>query len=159
MLSALRFYWTAAKGYRLRPWRSPYIRWRMETFFGLEAAPRDARTFFRLTWRERARLMSFFNWADVRRGEMQRKRSSPGLSGAAAEEKTAVTATGLILFLAVCKFLIHLYAGRHYGYFVDELYYLACSRHLAWGYVDQPPLIALVTWIVRHLIGESLPAI
>jgi hypothetical protein len=159
MLSALRLYWTAAKGHRLQPWRSPYIRWRMETFFGPEAAPRDARTFFRLTWRERSRLLSFFNWADVRRSEMQRKRPGAEGAGTVAGEKTAVTATGLILFLAVCKFLVHLYAGRHYGYFVDELYYLACSHHLAWGYVDQPPLIALVTWIVRHLIGDSLPAI
>ena len=58
-----------------------------------------------------------------------------------------------------CKLLVHLYAGRHYGYFVDELYYLACARHLDWGYVDHPPLIALITWIGRSLFGESLPAI
>jgi 4-amino-4-deoxy-L-arabinose transferase-like glycosyltransferase len=49
--------------------------------------------------------------------------------------------------------------GRHYGYFVDELYYLACSRHLDWGYVDQPPLIAVITWLVRRLLGDSLPAL
>ena len=58
-----------------------------------------------------------------------------------------------------CKLLVHLYAGRYYGYFVDELYYLACSRHLAWGYVDQPPLIAVITWLARSLLGDSLPAI
>lgn len=74
MLSALRFYWMSCKGYRLQPWRSPYIRWRMETFFGPEAAPGDARTFFRLTWRERARLLRFFRWAELRRSEMRRKR-------------------------------------------------------------------------------------
>jgi dolichyl-phosphate-mannose-protein mannosyltransferase len=71
----------------------------------------------------------------------------------------ALSATTVILFLSACKLLIHLYAGRHYGYFVDELYYLACSRHLDWGYVDQPPLIALITWIARSLFGDSLPAI
>src|SRR5664279_4118495 len=71
----------------------------------------------------------------------------------------ARTATILIVAFAVCKLLFHLYAGRHYGYFVDELYYLACSRHLAWGYVDQPPLIALITWIARSLLGDSLAAI
>ncbi len=71
----------------------------------------------------------------------------------------AITATAVIVCLAACKLLIHLYAGRHYGYFVDELYYLACSRHLDWGYVDQPPLIALITWIARSLLGQSLPAI
>jgi hypothetical protein len=45
----------------------------METFFGPEAAPTDARTFFRLTWRERAHLFRFFKWADARRREMHRK--------------------------------------------------------------------------------------
>ena len=64
-----------------------------------------------------------------------------------------------VLCISACKFLVHLYAGRHYGYFVDELYYLACSRHLDWGYVDQPPLIAFITWTARVLLGSSLPAI
>ena len=65
----------------------------------------------------------------------------------------------MVFCLSACKLLVHLYAGRHYGYFIDELYYLACSRHLAWGYVDQPPLIAWITWLVRSVLGESLPAI
>jgi hypothetical protein len=68
-------------------------------------------------------------------------------------------AGGAILSLVACKLLLHLYTGRHYGYFVDELYYLACSRHLAWGYVDQPPLIALITLVMRKLLGDSLAAI
>jgi 4-amino-4-deoxy-L-arabinose transferase-like glycosyltransferase len=41
-------------------------------------------------------------------------------------------------------------------FFRDEFYYLACSRRLAWGYVDQPPLSIAVLWLVRHLLGESL---
>ncbi len=61
--------------------------------------------------------------------------------------------------LAAVKLALHLYTGRHYGYFVDELYYLACSHHLAWGYVDQPPLIAAMVWLIRHTLGESLPAL
>jgi hypothetical protein len=68
-------------------------------------------------------------------------------------------ALAVVICLAAVKLLVHLITGRHYGYFVDELYYLACSRHLDWGYVDQPPLIAVVTWMVRSLLGESLPAI
>lgn len=71
----------------------------------------------------------------------------------------ARAAAGVLVLLGAAKLAIHLYAGRHYGYFVDELYYLACSRHLDWGYVDQPPLIALLTWIGRSLLGDSLPAI
>ena len=46
--------------------------------------------------------------------------------------------------------------ASRYGIFRDELYYLACGEHLGWGYVDQPPLIALVAWIARHLFGDSL---
>jgi hypothetical protein len=62
----------------------------------------------------------------------------------------------IVLSLAVAKFLFHLLTARRYGIFRDELYYLACSEHLDFGYVDQPPLIAFVTWIARHLFGESL---
>jgi hypothetical protein len=61
------------------------------------------------------------------------------------EKRFAFTAAAAVLCISACKLLVHLYAGRHYGYFVDELYYLACSRHLDWGYVDQPPLIAVIT--------------
>ena len=46
MFDALRYYWIIAKGYRLRPWDSPYIQWRFETFFGKEAVDLDARKFF-----------------------------------------------------------------------------------------------------------------
>jgi hypothetical protein len=64
-----------------------------------------------------------------------------------------------LLLILLSKLAVHLYAGRHYGYFRDELYYLACSHHLAWGYVDQPPLIAAIGWLVRTLLGQSLSAI
>jgi 4-amino-4-deoxy-L-arabinose transferase-like glycosyltransferase len=74
-------------------------------------------------------------------------------------KRLVFSAAAIILCLSAVKLLVHLYAGRHYGYFVDELYYLACSRHLDWGYVDQPPLIALIAWIARSLFGDSLPAI
>jgi len=67
MPAALRYFWTAAKGYRLRPWKSPYIRWRFETFFGAQAEDLDAAKFFQLLWRERARLRRFLIWAEERR--------------------------------------------------------------------------------------------
>jgi len=41
-------------------------------------------------------------------------------------------------------------------YFRDEFYYLACSRRMAWGYVDQPPLSIAALWLVRHVAGDSL---
>lgn len=68
MLSALRYYWAVAKGYRIRPWKSPYLRWRMETFFGPAAADLDARKFLHLMWAERARMRRFLKWVeDMRR--------------------------------------------------------------------------------------------
>src|SRR5436305_14230316 len=58
--------------------------------------------------------------------------------------------------LSAATLLIHLTCLTQYGWFRDELYYVVCSHHMAWGYVDQPPMIALVAWIARHLFGETL---
>jgi hypothetical protein len=55
--------------------------------------------------------------------------------------------------------LLHLAVASRYGYFGDELYFLACGEHLDWGYVDQPPMIGLVAWLVRHTLGTSVLAI
>ena len=46
--------------------------------------------------------------------------------------------------------------AARYGYFRDALYFLACSHHLAFGYVDLPPLVPLLAWIARHTLGTSL---
>jgi Dolichyl-phosphate-mannose-protein mannosyltransferase len=51
--------------------------------------------------------------------------------------------------------LLHLVFLRGYGVFRDELYYIACGRRPAWGYVDHPPLVAWIAWVVAHLVGES----
>jgi hypothetical protein len=66
------------------------------------------------------------------------------------------SAEALVLALAGAKLIFHLLTANRYGIFRDELYYLACGEHLDWGYVDQPPLIALVAWIARHLFGDWL---
>src|SRR5439155_14155988 len=55
--------------------------------------------------------------------------------------------------------LLHLGTSPGYGYFRDEFYYLACADHLAAGYVDHPSLSIVALWIVRHLFGDSLPAL
>lgn len=49
--------------------------------------------------------------------------------------------------------------AARYGYFRDAMYYLDCGRHLAWGYVDQPPLIAFFAWLTEHTLGTSLRAL
>src|SRR5487761_25150 len=64
-----------------------------------------------------------------------------------------------VFFIAAVKLLVQLAAAHNYGYFRDELYFIDCSKHLDWGYVDMPPLIALITWLSRSLLGDSLTAI
>ena len=56
---------------------------------------------------------------------------------------------------ASCLLVLMLVAGR-YGYHRDELYFVAASKHMAWGYVDQPPLSVALVWVARHLFGDSL---
>lgn len=61
--------------------------------------------------------------------------------------------------VATVYFVLHMATSTRYGYFRDALYYLECSRHLDFGYVDQPPLIAVLGWVARHTLGTSLPAL
>src|SRR5580698_760482 len=65
----------------------------------------------------------------------------------------------VVAFVASVRLVLYFFAGSHYGYFRDELYYLACGEHPAWGYVDQPPLIGWVAWFLQHSIGTSLWAL
>lgn len=73
MWKVLRYYWIVARGYRLIPWKSPYLRWRFETFLGPEAASMDASKFFRLMWKYRNQMEQFVDWAAERR-RWQRRR-------------------------------------------------------------------------------------
>jgi hypothetical protein len=60
-----------------------------------------------------------------------------------------------ILPVAGIKLAVQLAFAGGYGYFRDELYYLACARRLAWGYVDHPPLSIAVLAAERVLLGDS----
>jgi len=73
MLTGLRYYWLTSKGYRLRPWKSPYLQWRMETFFGPAAANLTARKFFGFMWSERVRILRFLKWVGEMRREANRR--------------------------------------------------------------------------------------
>ena len=55
----------------------------------------------------------------------------------------------IAIAIALAAALLHLATASRYGYFRDELYFIACGRHLAWGYVDQPPLVAFAAWIAQ----------
>lgn len=76
-----------------------------------------------------------------------------------AADQAVVSATALLVGLAMVKVLLQFAGISHYGFFRDELYYMACGRHLAWGYVDQPPLIALIAWLEGHVFGTSIVAL
>jgi hypothetical protein len=67
MLKTLRYYWIVARGFRLKPWKSPYLCWRFETFLGKEAENMTAKKFFHLSWKYRAQMQKFVDWASERR--------------------------------------------------------------------------------------------
>ena len=64
-----------------------------------------------------------------------------------------------LVCLALAKVVFHLATSSGWGIFRDELYYLACSERLAWGYVDHPPLSIALLAAARALFGDSLFAI
>ena len=50
---------------------------------------------------------------------------------------------------------LHLATNSTLGFHTDELYYLACGRHPALGYVDFPPLVPLLARLETGLLGVS----
>jgi hypothetical protein len=75
------------------------------------------------------------------------------------EQSLFASGTAIVLYVAFARIVLYFVAGADYGYFRDELYYLACGEHPAWGYVDQPPLIAWIAWLLQHTIGTSIFAL
>jgi hypothetical protein len=67
MTSGLRFIWTATRGHRLRPWRSEYLRWRLETFTGKHAEHVHAHDFWLFLKAERKQIFRYLRWL----GEMR----------------------------------------------------------------------------------------
>jgi len=59
----LRVLWRLSRGYRLQPWRSPYLRWRIETFWGVPAEEIDFKTFWSFVREHRAELWRYMQWA------------------------------------------------------------------------------------------------
>ncbi|HEX5966439.1 MAG TPA: glycosyltransferase family 39 protein [Pyrinomonadaceae bacterium] len=81
------------------------------------------------------------------------------MSSTAGDSPARVSLWPWVFVIALVYFALHLITSTRYGYFRDALYYLACSEHLAFGYVDQPPMIALIGWLARRTTGTSLPAL
>ena len=84
---------------------------------------------------------------------MNEAAGSPGASGRPEP--------GILFALCVVPVAVHLagLANASYGYFIDEFYYIACAKRLAFGYVDHPPLAPGLLAITRLVFGESVLAI
>jgi hypothetical protein len=62
MFASLRFIWNATSGRRLRPWRSEYVKWRIETYSGQRADELKTRDVLAFVWREKGNLLRFLYW-------------------------------------------------------------------------------------------------
>ena len=73
MLAPLRFIWNATRGHRLAPWRSEYLRWRVETYSGKRAETLRASDVLGFLWTSRWELFSFLTWTGEMEKEARRK--------------------------------------------------------------------------------------
>jgi hypothetical protein len=62
ILAPIRFLWNATRGHRFRPWRSDYLRWRIETYSGMKAETLTLRIIVGFAWQEKWRLLKFLFW-------------------------------------------------------------------------------------------------
>jgi hypothetical protein len=74
LLAPLRFLWNATRGHRLAPWRSEYLRWRVETFSGKWAETLTAGGVLAFVWASRWELLSFLAWTHRLEKETRRRR-------------------------------------------------------------------------------------
>ncbi|MQA11172.1 MAG: glycosyltransferase [Pseudonocardiaceae bacterium] len=81
----------------------------------------------------------------------------------AAPHETATTlaefARRPVYLVAGAMALLMLLTSGRYGYFGDELYFIAAGHHLDWGYADQPPLVPLLAATMDTLFPGSLVAL
>src|SRR5918998_264037 len=72
---------------------------------------------------------------------------------------TLLSGPAIAVYLACVKFVVHMLTAGNYGFYRDELYFLSAGERLDLGYVDFPPLVAIVTAVARGLFGESPAAL
>jgi len=73
LFSALKFIWNATRGHRLAPWRSEYLRWRVETYSSKPAETLRARDIFAFMWASKWELLSFLLWTGQVQKEARRR--------------------------------------------------------------------------------------
>ena len=62
MFAPIRFMWNATSGNRLTPWRSEYLKWRVETYSGQKAETLTSKKIMNFVWISRWELLSFLLW-------------------------------------------------------------------------------------------------
>jgi hypothetical protein len=62
MLNVLKFLWNATRGHRLAPWRSPYLRWRIETYCGVKMDKIGFLEFWGFLFRQRHEFIHYLQW-------------------------------------------------------------------------------------------------
>jgi hypothetical protein len=72
LLAPLRFLWNATRGHRLAPWRSEYLRWRVETYSGKRAETLTASSVLGFLWSTKWELLSFLGWTNSLEREIRR---------------------------------------------------------------------------------------
>ena len=80
----------------------------------------------------------------------------PTRARSAVPQSSPTGAIGLLAGLTLADFVGHMLVSTNYGYFRDEFYYIEAGHHLAFGYVDFPPLIALLAKLLGVLAGDAL---
>lgn len=76
MFAPLRFIWNATKGHRLAPWRSEYLKWRIETYSGKKAESLRGRDVLTFVWESRWELLDFLAWTNRLERDIQRRSST-----------------------------------------------------------------------------------
>jgi hypothetical protein len=72
MLAAARFLWNSTRGHRLAPWRSEYLKWRVETYSGMKAETLGLREIAGFMWQQKWELLRFLNWINKVDAETRR---------------------------------------------------------------------------------------
>jgi hypothetical protein len=82
-------------------------------------------------------------------------------TGLPADRPAGARRDGMLAVAAIAafSFALHMFVNGRYGYFRDEFDYIICGNHPAWGYVDQPPLVPILSRIFRAIFGDSLRSI
>ena len=73
MFAPLRFIWNATRGQRMTPWRSEYLKWRIETYSGKKADSLGAGDIFRFLWDSRWELLDFLAWTERLERDVRRR--------------------------------------------------------------------------------------